>query len=147
MGLLLRFATDLRFSTMSRVSTNAYSNIFKGCCKCQRTTAFEKASERAKINKYIQIPSLSFRDVRHATSQYSSRTLMNGIEGTSMDDTKYILFSYQNVLITKTCHAGPLSLSRMLCPPSREEKNKEILEFWKNDSRTAWALDTDKDLF
>lgn len=56
------------------------------------------------------------------------------IRGEGMDRNgmkKYILFSSQNILVTKTCHPAPFSLTRTLRPPIIwEERTQKKLEFW-----------------
>lgn len=55
------------------------------------------------------------------------------IRGEGMDRNgmkKYILFSSQNILVTKTCHPAPFSLTRTLRPPIIwEERTQKKLEF------------------
>lgn len=73
------------------------------------------------------------------------------IRGEGMDRNgmkKYIQFSSQNSLVTKSCHRAPFSSTRTLSPPILWEERTE--KIWKfqilTDVKVIWALDKDNGL-
>lgn len=61
---------------------------------------------------------------------------------------KYILFSYQTILVTKVCHPALVSLTRTLGPrilwKKITQKKLKLKKKLLQEGKAAWALNTDK---
>lgn len=87
----------------------------KGRCKCQRTKKGIRSNKETQ-NKNTKWAFSGFKNV--PCGSYNISGVL--IRGKGMDRNgmkKYIQFLSQNILVTKTCHPAPFSLTRILSPP------------------------------